>query len=105
MSPYKDEQKREYQREYMKKKRSNKEETGLTEKEVGLTFMDVIPKTMPSGGRVTPTLLEFLVDKEKRRKLESICMALDRRELGGEVRFGVNGVTFNEVEELLLTTA
>ena len=103
MSPYKDPQKR---REAVT--RFREKQKGITEKglqEAGISPKNVIPKTMPSGGRVTPTLLEFLVDKEKRRKLESICMALDRRELGGEVRFGVNGVTFNEVEELLLTTA
>ena len=104
MSPYKDKEKaKEYARNAMKRQRQ-----GITENKVVIpknVIPAVIPKTMPSGGRVTPTLLNFLVDKDKRRKLEAICMALDRRELGGEVRFGIGGVTFNEVEELLLTTA
>lgn len=100
MNPYKDpEKQKEAIRKAVKKHRE-----GITT-EVGITPKNVIPKTMPSGGRVTPTLLNFLVDKDKRRKLEAICMALDRRDLGGEVRFGAGGVTFQEIEELLLTTA
>ena len=85
----------------------SKEKQAVYQKQrrLGMTQQIVIPKTMPSGGRVTPALLNALVDKVKRQKLEAICMALDRRDLGGEVRFGIGGVTFNEVEELLLTTA
>ena len=86
---------KEKQAEYQKERR----------RQLGITQPIVIPKTMPSGGKITPSLLNALTNKEKRRKLESICQALDRRDLGGEVRFGIGGVTFNEIEELLLTTA
>ena len=103
MSPYKDPQKR---REAVT--RFREKQKGITEKglqEAGISPKNVTPKTMPSGGRITPALLNALTDKEKRRKLEAICQSLDRRDLGSEVRFGIGGVTFNEIEELLLTTA
>ena len=106
MSPYKDPEKaKEYAREAMKRQRQ-----GITENRVVIpknVIPAVIPKlgkTMPSGGRVTPALLDALTDKTKRQKLERIVEALGRRDLGGEVRFGVNGVTFLEIEELLETT-
>ena len=85
---------KEKQAEYQKERR----------RQLGITQPIVIPKTMPSGGRVTPALLDALTDKTKRQKLERIVEALGRRDLGGEVRFGVNGVTFLEIEELLETT-
>ena len=93
MSPYKDPEKaREATKERVRRYREKQK--------------DVTPnRVMPSGGRVTPSLLNYLIDPEKRRKLESICMALGRRDLGGEVRFGPRGVTFKEVEELLDATS
>ena len=46
-------------------------------------------------------LLTALGDKDKRSKLKAIYDSLDRRDLTPHVRYGINGVTFNVVGELL----
>ena len=53
---------------------------------------------MSSGG----SLLNSLVDN--RKKLAAICASLENRGLLKEVRYGVNGPTFNQVTEMLEVT-
>ncbi len=49
-----------------------------------------------------PAIVEALV--EKREKLEKISQSLNRRHLGAEVRYGVDGPTFDVVSTLLELT-
>ena len=53
-----------------------------------------------------PAILEALVDPEKRVKLEKIYLSLKKQnpDLLKEVRYGVNGPTFDVVGELLEVT-
>ena len=71
----------------------------------------VIPKhsvyqcIMSSGGRITPTLLDALTDSEKRKKLTLICDSLSKRNLQSRVYYGISGITFTDIDQLLETTS
>ena len=94
------EQKRSYQREYMRQKRSNKK--GLTKDE------NVRPNDQEN---VRPKELEYndlmthLVDPIKRRKLQAICDAFDGSPHGKKVTFGYHGANLDEVSQMLDLTA
>lgn len=78
--------KTEYQREYMRRKRSNRESSkimGLTEK--------------------YPHILYALTD-HRRPMLEFISHDLNRKGLGGKVWYGVGGPDFELIGELLECT-
>jgi len=90
------EQKKAYQREYMRQKRSNKK--GLT-------------SVRPKDKNVRPKELEYndlmthLVDPLKRCKLQAICDAFDGSPCGKKVTFGYHGANLDEVRQMLNLTA
>jgi len=94
------EQKRAYQKEYMRQKRSNKK--GLTKDE------NVRPNDQEN---VRPKELEYndlmthLTDPLKRRKLQAICDAFDGSPCGKKVTFGYHGANLDEVRQMLDLTA
>ena len=94
------EQKRAYQKEYMRQKRSNKK--GLTKDE------NVRPKDQEN---VRPKdqeyndLMTHLTDPLKRRKLQAICDAFDGSPCGKKVTFGYHGANLDEVSQMLNLTA
>ena len=74
--------KKDYQRDYMRLKRSNK---------------------APDGGLTQyPAIVYALVDPDKRKKLEKITQSLKNHNVLEEVRYGV--VSFDLIEELLEVT-
>ncbi len=103
------EEKKQYQRDYMAKKRSNK---GLTENDVRPTENvrpDVRPKPFilkQSDSPLSPPghLCEWMEDNGHRKKLWDIYKALSVRSLTGDVRVGVHGPTFEEIGEVLEET-
>ncbi len=74
---------------------------GVTEQ--GVTGEGVTEKGLTSEG-VTPAIVQALLDPGKRVKLERISYELNRRSLGGEVRYGIGGPTFEVVEKILEIT-
>ena len=50
-----------------------------------------------------PNVIYWLIDKEKRAKLEAIVMSLKKHNVQHLVRFGIAGLTFDVVGELLDT--
>jgi hypothetical protein len=94
------EQKRAYQKEYMRQKRSNKK--GLTKDE------NVRPNDQEN---VRPKELEYndlmthLTDPLKRRKLQAICDAFDGSPCGKKIMFGYHGANLDEVRQMLDLTA
>ena len=84
--------KKDYQREYMSKKRSNKSEGDRSNKQ---------PNSYPF---ITRHAIESVLDPAKRIKLEFICETLKQRNLLGEVRFGVGGPTLEVTAEMLEAT-
>lgn len=59
---------------------------------------------LPNGGAVTPALLDALVDKNKRLKLEKINESLKSFHQSDNIRYGINGPTFTDINELLEAT-
>lgn len=59
---------------------------------------------LPSGGSVTPALLDALVDKGKRHKLGLIYHSLKDFHQADNVRYGISGPTFSDIGELLEVT-
>ena len=51
-----------------------------------------------------PSLIKALVDPEKRKKLEKIYGALEHRGLAEKVDYGVSGVSFDIIGEMLEVT-
>jgi len=94
------EQKKAYQREYMKQKRSNKK--GLTKDE------NVRPNDQEN---VRPEELEYsplmthLTDTIKRRKLQAIVDAFANSPYGKKITFGYHGANLDEVRQMLDLTA
>ena len=86
------EQKRAYQREYMRQKRSNKK--GLTKDE------NVRPKELEYND-----LMTHLTDPLKRKKLQAICDAFDGSPYGKKITFGYHGANLDEVSQMLDLTA
>ena len=82
------------QREAMKRKREGSQEEGSQ----GRVHTDNVTRYHP--------ILEALVDPVKRKKLEAVCLALRRRNLGSKVYYGAGAysVSFDMVEELLDAT-
>lgn len=75
--------KTEYQKEYMRRKRSNNR--------VGLT----------GGSNTYPAVIVAIADKEKREKLIRISNQLRNHRQLENVRYGINGPTFTEVDAML----
>ena len=48
-----------------------------------------------------PAIVQAITDPVQRKRLEAITSELKVRGLGGDVRYGVNGIDFNAVGELL----
>ena len=114
------EQKRDYQKEYMRNRRSNK--IGLTNEgsnKPGLTRNCPESVTL-SDGRIWhpdpryykhiltqekesdyPAIVQALTDPIKRKKLESITRELKSRRVADCMRYGIAGPTFDIVGDLL----
>ena len=58
----------------------------------------------PEGAQNYPAILHSLTDPEKRKKLEKITQSLKEFKQEKNVRYGVNGPTFDIVGELLEAT-
>ena len=58
----------------------------------------------PIEAPIYPAIAEALIDPAKRAKLGRICYFLNHRGLSKEVRYGVNGPSFDIVGELLHIT-
>jgi len=72
---------------------------GVTSKSVTETSNNVT-----QGVTQYPAIAEALIDPAKRAKLGRICYCLNHRGLGKEVRYGINGPSFDIVGELLHIT-
>lgn len=59
---------------------------------------------MSSGGRITPSILDALIDKPRRARLECITEALTKRNLLDQLYYGISGLTFKDVADLLDAT-
>ena len=113
------EQKRDYQKEYMRNRRSNK--IGLTNEgsnKPGLTRNCPESVTL-SDGQIWhpdpkywrpkvdkkesdyPAIVQALTDPIKRKKLESITSELKSRRVADCMRYGIAGPTFDIVGDLL----
>ncbi len=106
------EEKKQYQRDYMAKKRSNK---GLTENDVRPTEMldpgsqnvrpDVRPLVRQPDVIGQPGHLEErMKDPASRKNLWKICKSLDNHNVSDCVTYGAYGPTFTQIEELLEQT-
>lgn len=95
---FKDKEKqREYNRQRMQRTRVTQKVTQVPE--------DVLPDTPVLPIPVLPTdyppVINALADMDKRAKLRAICQSLGSRGLLREVRYGVEGPTFDVVAECL----
>ena len=93
--PLDKEAKKEYQREYMKKKRSNKGSNIDGSNKEGLT-LDVTQY---------PAILHALADIQTRAKLRAICQSLSQHHVLKEVNYGVSGPPMDIVSEYLTALA
>jgi hypothetical protein len=94
------EQKRAYQREYMRQKRSNKK--GLTKQE------NVRPNDQENvrpNDQEYNALMTHLVDPLKRRRLQAIVDAFNGSPHGKRITFGYHGSNLDEVRQMLDLTA
>jgi hypothetical protein len=87
------EQKRDYQREYMRKRRSNNPENAQSSMPNPISPVTGIP--------VPESLLLALGDDKQRGKLRSIYESLQNRNLAHEVYYGISGITFEDIGKLL----
>jgi len=83
--------KKDYQKKYMERKRSNKDAVRPTEL--------VDPSVRPH-----PSILKALVDPDKRIKLEKVYQTLKDFKQAENVYYGVSGVPFDVVGDLLEVT-
>lgn len=94
------EQKKAYQREYMRQKRSNKK---------GLTFSSFVRPNDQENVRPNDQeyndLMTHLIDPIKRRKLQAIVDAFDGSPYGKKITFGYHGANLDEVRQMLDLTA
>ena len=108
--PYKDaEKQKEANKEAAKRYRQ-----GMT-KEAVIPDENITPAVIPiehsvyqcimsSGAKLTPAILDALIDKDKRKKLEAICASLHSRNKMDRVYYGISGLTMADVSELLEAT-
>jgi hypothetical protein len=61
----------------------------------------VLPITSVKPSDDYPVIIHWLADKDKRAKLQAISNSLANRNCSEHVRFGVYGMTFDRVGELL----
>ena len=82
------------QREAMKRRREGSQAEGSLTK----VHTNIVTQYHP--------VLEAIIDPVKRKKLEAVCLALRRRNLGSKVYYGYGAysVSFDMVEELLDAT-
>ena len=114
--PLTDEQKKEYQREYMKKRRSNKKDVRPDEKPVRPeknVRPDVLDPVRPTENVLDPVrpdvrpiddyppIVHYLADDVKRENLRRISDSLSNHNVSELVRFGVFGITFDKIGEIL----
>lgn len=97
--PLTSEEKKAYQREYMKKKRSNNKPVRPGENVRPDVRPEPITNVRPNDDY--PVIIHWLADDVKREKLRAISNTLANRNVSEHVRFGVNGLTFDTVGELL----
>ena len=102
--PYKDKQDTaKAMREYRQRQKGITE--GITDNTAGITpEHSVYQCIMSSGAKITPAILDALIDKDKRKKLEAICASLDVRGKMDRVYYGISGLTMSDVAGLLEAT-
>ena len=61
----------------------------------------VLPITSVKQSDDYPVIIHWLADKDKRAKLQAISNSLANRNCSEHVRFGIYGMTFDRVGELL----
>lgn len=94
------EQKRAYQREYMRQKRSNKKGLTKTENVRPDDQENVRPKELEYSPLIT-----HLIDPLKRRRLQAVVDAFDGSPCGKKITFGMYGANLDEVRQMLDLTA
>lgn len=86
-------------RERMRRYRNKKRNETVTECNKSVT---VSQKSVTADVTVHPAIVRAIVDK--RNKIERISQELNSRGLGRDVRYGIDGPTFDIVKELLEVT-
>ncbi len=105
--PYKDKEKqKEANRLRMQKVRQGNTKQGntrVTQNDDVLPEKEnvVLPITSVKPSDDYPVIIHWLADKDKRAKLLAISNSLANRNVSEHVRFGVYGMTFDRVGELL----
>ena len=69
-----------------------------------VTPHNVYQSIMVGNREVTPAILDALVEPAKRQKLEKIYESLKSRGLANEVYYGISGIIFADIGELLEAT-
>lgn len=92
---------RERMRRYRNRKRNETVTNSVTK---GSVTGQNVTKSVTVGVTQYPAIAEALIDPVKRAKLGRICYQLNSRGLSKEVRYGVNGPSFDVVSELLHIT-
>ena len=92
--------KKSYQREYMRRRRSNK---GLTKNKEMLDLEPVRPtKMLDPVLDPYPAVVRAMADPIKRAKLRKICQSLSEHNVANEVRYGLYGPSLAVVGEYLV---
>ena len=60
---------------------------------------------MSSGGIITPSILNALTDQSQRCRLEKLCESLNKKALLTQLYYGISGLTFKDVSDLLEATS
>ena len=85
-------QSKEVHREYMKRRREGSQQG--SQNGVG----------SQRGSQVYPAIVRAITDPKIRSKVERISEELNSRGLGNDVRYGIDGPTFDIVKELIEVT-
>jgi len=85
-------QSKEVHREYMRRRREGSQQGS----QIGVGSQD--------GSREYPAILRAITDPKIRSKVERISQELSNRGLGKDVRYRIDGPTFDIVKELLEVT-
>ena len=98
-------QSKERHAEYMREKRKTVNPVNPELKSVNPVnpelITDVRPITTVKPSDDYPVIIHWLADDVKREKLRAISNTLANRNVSEHVRFGVNGLTFDAIGELL----
>ena len=73
-------------------------------KEVHKEYMRRRREGSQQGSQVHPAIVRAIADQKTRSKIERISQELNSRLLGKDVRYGIDGPTFDVVAKLLEVT-